>query len=619
MLAGAATPTPVPVPSKPTAPRAELANWQPRMGLRLPAPVEVGSAIAGLAAAALWVIAVMAANPSRMGQLGLITVLPWTYFAGLAVLATALTWELARVRPVVMCFLAALLVVYLFGTASAIEPVARLSVSWLHAGLTEQIAVTGRPLPPVDARASWPGGFSLAAFIMRIASVQHSSDLLRWAPVAFQLLYLPPLRVIARAVGVSERAGWLGTLLWYATNGIEQEYFSPQALNLLFYLVVLAAVLSSWETSVVAPQGQGGRGALPADPMGVLPRWWQRRYGGRGRLGPARQSFLLVLLILLFCAIVASHQLTPYALFLALSACFLARRLPGPELPLILAALAVGQLSVGAAAFWSGHMNLLFGSIGQVQSSVNASVGDRIRGAPQHEFIVYARILLTVVLILIAACGALRRRRRQERALELLAAAPFVLIVLQSYGGEGLLRVALFSLPFTSLLAGVAIAPLVERASDSFLRRAAGTTALAVTLAEFALLLTLVRGGNDPYVSFASADRAAVLQVYARIRPGQSLASYVPYIPAEDRGLNEYRFLSADGGEDLPRDLATTQLLDARPDYLILTDSQRRWGELVRGWPADWLAEVRRRFLDAGYHQLPAAPSVTLLQAPPAS
>ena len=72
---------------------------------------------------------------------------------------------------------------------------------------------------------------------------------LRWAPLVFELLYLPPVLVIARFSGAGVRAGWLGVLLFYATNWIDQDYFSPQALNYLFYLVILATVLACWQPS----------------------------------------------------------------------------------------------------------------------------------------------------------------------------------------------------------------------------------------------------------------------------------------------------------------------------------------------------------------------------------
>ena len=108
-----------------------------------------------------------------------------------------------------------------------------------------------------DARFSWPGTFSLGAVLAGFTGV-NTVDFLRWAPLVFELLYLPPLLVIARCSGVGVRAGWLGVALFYATNWIDQDYFSPQALNYLLYLVVLATVLACWQP--VGPVDTGGSG-----------------------------------------------------------------------------------------------------------------------------------------------------------------------------------------------------------------------------------------------------------------------------------------------------------------------------------------------------------------------
>jgi hypothetical protein len=575
--------------------------------------------LAGVLALLAWTWAVIVADPTRMGDLGLISVLPWPYFVGIGLLSGAFAWALIRPNPVIMISLTALLITYLFGTASAVEPVARMSVSWYHAGLSEWIAVHGQPLPPVDARASWPGTFSLTALVMHITGVSHASDFLRWAPPAFELLYLAPLRVIARTSGVSDRAGWLGTLIFYSANWIEQDYFSPQALNMLFYLAVIATVLAFWRPSPLVLTPRRWRWQRAAVSAPAFRRWSQHRFSARGRLGsPVRQMALVGIIVVVLTACVVSHQLTPYALLLALTACYLTRRLPGPDLPIILAVLAVGWLSLAAEPFWSGHLDLMFGGFGRVRSSMQDNVAARINGAPAHEMIVRARILMTVALMGLACLGVLlHRRMRQGRSLELLTVAPFGLLTVLNYGGEGLMRIVLFSLPFASLLAGVSIAPLLRDGSSSRVGRFCGAAAIAAVLTVSGIWLTLVRGGNDPYVSFSREDRSAVLQAYGLLRPGQTIAFYAPYVPASDRELGRYNvLLPNDDSDTMPPNNATDQLLRARPDYVLFTGSQQRWGELVRGWRHGWLSEVTDRFRAAGYEPVPTAPSVTLLRAP---
>jgi hypothetical protein len=624
----ATVPRPRTVPADPTRalPVRGTAIVRATASAAVPAPVgqaaraariiTAGPLLAGALAAALWISSVLVADAARMGSIGLVSVLPWWYFVGLVLLVGALGWELLRPRPVVMYTLTLLLIGYLFGTASAVEPIARLPVAWFHAGLTEWIAVNGRALPPVDARSSWPGMFSLSALVTQIMGVDHASDLLRWAPPVFEALYLAPLRVIAEALHVGKRAGWIGTLIFYLGNWIDQDYFSPQALNILFYLVVLAAVLAFWQPPLLRPRAPLFR--RPAAGWTSAARaWWRQRFAARGLLTtPRRQVGLLAVLVLVLFASVASHQITPFGLVIALGACFIARRLPGPELPIALAVLILGWLSFAASDFWTGHLDLVFGGFGQVFSSVQENVADRLVGAPAHEFIVRLRVMLTGAVIVLAGFGVLRRWRRQGRIVELLAAAPFCLVAVQSYGGEGLMRAALFALPFTGLLAGVAVAPLFEQAAHKPLRRYVAASTATALLAVLALWLALVRGGNDPYVSFTQADRTAFLEVAALARPGQTVALYAPYVPAQDQDLGRIRVVSADPDENLPLDGAVERLLQTRPDYLLLTESQRRWGELVRDWAPHWQSTVEQRFLAAGYQRLPAPPSATVMRAP---
>ena len=70
-----------------------------------------------------------------------------------------------------------------------------------------------------------------------------------------------------------------------------------------------------------------------------------------------------------------SHQLTPYAIVLALTACLLTRRLARPELIAIAFLLCVGWLSLGASNFWYGHRRSSSVSFG---SSPRRSPAERV-------------------------------------------------------------------------------------------------------------------------------------------------------------------------------------------------------------------------------------------------
>lgn len=116
--------------------------------------------------------------------------------------------------------------------------------------------------------------------------------------------------------------------------------------------------------------------------------------------------------------------------------------LTGP--PLLLGVIMVSWLGFVATGYWAGHLDEIFGNIGNLGTNVGSSVQGRASHAdPQHTAVAYTRLLLAGGLFGLAALGALRRRRSglRDRALLALAVVPLTAVAVQSYGGEVGLRV----------------------------------------------------------------------------------------------------------------------------------------------------------------------------------
>lgn len=593
----------------------ELAVGVTTVRSKVGAALDAGGAVAVLALAslALWIVAVRHAVFAHMGQLGLVTVLGRTFFIGLALAVLAFAIELLReqLREGRLIALAVLLVVFLFGTACAIEPVASLTSSWVHAGYVQYVYAHGQPLENYNAEFSWPGAFSLGAVVISFMGQSNAIDLLRWFPVVIELLYLAPLLAIARASGVNRRSQWLGIALFYASNWIYQDYFSPQALNFLFFLVVVALVLTGWAPArrAAAPRVERFRDRLGAW-RGALS---MRRLRGEdaATTWTVRQVLgSLAVLSLLFLASALSHQLTPYAIFLALIACLLSRRLGRPELIGVVFCLAVGWLSLGASNFWFGHLGLVFGSLGQLTNSFTQNVSQRVTGAASHRVIVDVRILLTGALFALAMLGA-ARRGATSRTLELLVCAPFVLFAVQNYGGEGLLRVVLLSGPFAALLAASAIFPSRDGPIPPILpdlrlrghpRLILGAVA-GIVLFSFAVTTTVVRGGNDAYESFSSGELSAVNYVYANIPAGKTVGIVAPYLPFGQERVGTVNTYTAAGASTTTPTFPKMQagLLAARASYVVLNAAQNQWGLIIAGYPPGWQRTLERGLVQIGY------------------
>ena len=205
----------------------------------------------------LWLLAVLSANYSHMGSDGLISILTMPYFLGLAMVVTGFVLELTSRNPRSPRLLAlvAVFVLYLYGTAPAVEPIAELTDAWIHAGFIQYILIHGHPLEGYDARFSWPGAFSMGAVLVKFAGQANALGFLRSFPMIIEFIYLAPLYVIVRYSGVGRRAGWLAIVFYYSANWIFQDYFSPQALDYLFYLVVVAGAFACWSPAKAALTG----------------------------------------------------------------------------------------------------------------------------------------------------------------------------------------------------------------------------------------------------------------------------------------------------------------------------------------------------------------------------
>ncbi len=541
-----------------------------------------------------------------MGDFGLITVLGWPFFAGLLLTVIGFTWEMNRRRSTDrrMIMLTLILVVFLFGTSSAVAPIASLGDSWLHAGYVQFFLQHGHTLSNYDARFSWPGGFSLGAILVAFTGQSNALGFLRWFPLFIEMCYLAPMLVIARSSGVSRRTAWLGVAFFYASNWIYQDYFSPQALNYLFMLVVMATVLAYMRP----------RRGVPASRM--MREFRKRVASLTSRLHlpqpPVDEPFqtpspivtrtLFGLTGLICFASAISHQLTPYAIVLALSAAFVTHRLGRPELIVLTSLFAVGWLSLGAADFWMGHLTTIFGSVGNISSTIGSNVTKRVNGSTSHRVVVDVRILITAALFFLAGIGALIRRPA-TRTLEALAAAPFLLVLVQNYGGEALLRVTLYGLPFTALLAASAITPnravitklLFARLQIRHSTRAAmHLVTVAAVVFGLSLATFFVRGGNDAYESFSLGELAAVNYVYDHIKVGQTIGMVIPYLPLGQRDIGSvHYFPAAEAGIAPTLENLRREFLKIRPDFIVLSAAQEAWGTIIAGYPPDWESRLR--------------------------
>lgn len=558
-----------------------------------------------LVALGLWASSLPRIRTSAMTDFGLVPALPVTYFLGLAVLLVSFVRALRRDRlGLVPAAHLVGLIVMLHGTAPLILPEPHYAWQYKHYGVINYLNLHGLVDESIDIYQGWPGMFALAAWFCRIGGFPAGPiEFAAWAQVYFQLANLVGYLFLTDALKVPKRARWAGAMLFTLGNWVGQDYLAPQALAYVLTLV-LYGVTFGWlaqrprgplhhlalripvpgEKVATRRAGQGTAASLPAtvDP----PRW------------------AVAMVVVLFAAITATHQLTPYLVLLGVAGLAALDIVRPRALVLGFAVMAVGYL-VHDLGFVQQHYGLLtFGDRTTHTTNVKTIAG---QGLPGQRWTARATQVLSLVLLLLAALTTFVRLRSgvRETALVLLLIAPAVVLVGQSYGGEGIYRVYLVSLPWAALLAGYGLAWLQERP------RVLGLTAT------FALLLTMTTLFLQSYFGLERNNAITTDEVevttrfYAEAPAGSLLGIVVPNFPMR-LGARYADMALPNGGDAVPslisdrrlrhRSLDTDTLpiveevlrsYGGRHQFLVVSASQDHYSQLYGLFPPGSLQRLR--------------------------
>lgn len=575
-----------PEPPSGTAPAVRPERLSPRRSVII-------ALLLAFALALYWlpVVGFTEADLDAMGGLGLISILPAPTLIGAALLVgvfASLLWMDQPHKGLLLTTLIAT-VVCLHALPAVLEDVPRFATAWQHLGFMEYIDRTGSAVPDLDARWSWPGFFAAATFIAEACGISDMTEVIRWWPLAMQLLYLAPMFLLVRSMRASWRAKWSGLWIFALSGWVGQDYFSPQGFTYLLYLVFVALLLVWFR----AP--------------GVL---WAKRRPGEMEVEPAdrrQRAVLLVVLIALFAATVPAHQLTPFVMLGVLAMLVLVGRSELRGLPILFGVFVAVWLGFLAEPYWSGHFAELFGGIGGVGGNVSSSVSGRIEGGSStHQLVLYARVALAGGVMALACWGWWRRRDHKytERSLLVLTFVPFLGFAMQSYGGEMALRVFMFALPGAALLAGLALFPRAGITAKERDRDRVSLAPLAALMAGLVLMggFLVARWGNEPFERTRAGEVAAMDYVYDHDDPtvrllwmsDDTIDNVTPAIPWGTRDMEKVQYVPTLAPADpvLVSSLVKA-LKDAGPNsYLMINKSQTVYLQMDVGYPKSWDARL---------------------------
>jgi hypothetical protein len=487
-----------------------------------------------LAGIGVWAFGVSQTQRQAIGPYGLLANADAWLLVGLALLLAGLLAELSRPQPRTW-----LLGAYLLGLIVAIHATVPLlyggtpEYAWVykHMGVAQEFGQYQRVTDTSNIYQEWPALFTTVAAISSLGDAGPLS-FAAWGPVAFELADALLLLGIFRLLTGDRRLPYLAVLLYEGLIAwVGQDYLSPQAFGYLLWLGIMAIVVR-W---LIVPEPAHARWRLVNRARELLLA--QRSAPPPASVAMRWLAFALV--AVLYLAIVAAHQLSPYIV------------LPG-VLGLVLLGvvwrgwLVLGVLVVIALGYLAPRYGLIasqFGGIfsgGDVFENASGSQGILHRAAEARTGDVI-HVLAALMWLGMAAAIALRWRSLGRVAIPgALALSPFLVLGVQSYGGEAIYRVFLFSAPWCALLIAELIAEL--------------RGALRPLVSAVACTVALVAGlqglwGPVAVYAFTPGELTASLWLYNHAAPGSVLvlaADDFPGLEAADYSAYDLQVIPAD-------------------------------------------------------------------------
>ncbi|WP_319453690.1 MULTISPECIES: hypothetical protein [unclassified Mycobacterium] len=436
------------------------------------------------------------------------------------------------------------------------------SWTYKHLGVVDYIQHEHALARGVDVYHSWPGVFGVTAWLSDLTGIEPVTLAHGFTPL-FHLLFVSLVYVAARVWDLDKLPALTAAFLAATLNWVAQDYYSPQA----FAMVLTAGLVTLIGLSRTRPTG-------------------------------------VVLIVVIFTAVTISHQLTPFWLLLAIGLLVVTKRMKPWWIVPILAVIAIGFLlfnydQVDQYSLFSGNI------VDNAKSNVPTvgSVGQRTTSFA-------VRILSGTVWVSTALVLLVRWRRKQPFfALGVLALSPMLILGGQSYGGEAIFRVFLYSLLGCSIVLAPVLAGMLRSSRLKFGIASVLLSVATVFSAQgyfggwFANIMPREQVSASQTV-LAQADFPAYLTVAAPVWPQRSTWRYVEYARFNDHFDDPMIFAANlvgshfDSDRDYQKFIETIGSRYDASTYLVFTEQMRLYAWYFGILPLDALPNLKKRIHD---------------------
>jgi hypothetical protein len=561
-------------------------------------------------AVALLPVAAATTDLDALDGWGLAKVLGPAAWASLCCAVLGCVAELRAPRPRIPVLAAATAVLVLCSTGmpSVVQPVARFTTSYVIAGFVDALAGHGVPPDNVDARFFWPAFFAQWAWFRDAAGATNLDAVLRWFPPVVVLVWTTGVYALARSMLGGTRAPWVAAWLFVGLNWIEQDYFSPQAEGIVLMLTVLTFALGPLATRRTDAAGvPGWPPPHPGVPRLSLPRRWlvaALTPPNRPTLPPRQLLLVYSCAALCLIALVAEHQLTPFAIIGQLALLAVVGRFRGRGLVVVAVVVLTVYFVVGTRDFWTTQISLLLGSDAD-DGALKLGILDRLTGDIGQVAVKLLRIAVPGLTWLLAIAGAwVYWRRRRDLVPIFLAVVPMAFAT-QGYGGEVFLRIVLYGLPVLTILGTDALRSFVRRRPE---RRRRRERLLAVGMLLLFPVLVLIRGGNDAYMLVTAEDVVMTRAAFAETPPPAKIVPLDDTGPYAMEGVGLYERggepdSCSDGARKTVDDYVQC-VTDDEPDVVLVYTSIEKMGVVLDNRAPGWSRQVIDKLVASGQYSI---------------
>ncbi len=504
-----------------------------------------------------------------------------------------------------------LLIFMLHGTPYFVFDTMRYSWAWKHVGIVDYIMRHGAVNPQVailPVYHNWPGFFAFNALLTQLSGFASADMYAGWAPVFFEIFFALGILSLFRLFTSDRHLQWLGVWFFLLTNWVGQDYFSPQAMTYFMLFGVLFLILYGFPSSQMLSgdflsknlSRFAGALRLPSRWVAFLARLRIPLLLHDPAIASQPAAALGVIILIIFGAIVSSHQLTPFMGFTAALLFILFRFSRWRALPLWMLAMILLWLAFPARSYEREVIASTIESFGNVQQTVSSSLVDVTKISSGQVVVSWMGRGLSAFIGLLAGFGVFQRMRKGkiDFLVILLMAAPMIVLFLNDYGGEALFRVYFFCLPYFSFLAACAVLPDRKSLRDFF------PSALVVFCLSAVMLLAFLfaYNGKDRQYCFTKAELEAARYLYRHALPDSLLVEGSRNYPAQFLHYDFFTYTPIDREDSHdaivadPVSVLSEWLSNSsryRHSYFLITRSQIIYTEEVGVMPSGALVKMR--------------------------